>query len=73
MDDPSAAWPPRKYYTLTAAGDQRRDALAVEWIQLTQAVTELQSYLAVGTSTGGAQIILSSGADVGAATSDHDP
>ena len=69
----SAAGPPRKYYTLTAAGDQRRDALAVEWIQLTQAVTELQSYLAVGTSTGGAQIILSSGADVGAATSDHDP
>ena len=39
----SAAGPPRKYYTLTAAGDQRRDALAVEWIQLTQAVTELQS------------------------------
>ncbi len=57
----SDAGPPRKYYTLTTAGAERRDALAIEWAQLTQAVTELQSYLASGARHPGAEIIFANG------------
>jgi PadR family transcriptional regulator, regulatory protein PadR len=70
----AVAGPPRKYYMLTAAGIQRRDALSAEWIQLTQAMTELQSYLAAGTPTEGTPIDLGDGQpQVGAATAGHEP
>ena len=65
----SVAGPPRKYYALTAAGAQRRDALAAEWSQLMQAMTELQSYVPGGTRTLKARrSFLVAGLQVGAAT-----
>jgi len=68
----SVAGPPRKYYALTAAGAKRRDALAAEWSQLMQAMTELQSYLPDGAQADTAPITFGSGPQVGVATADYD-
>jgi PadR family transcriptional regulator len=68
----SVAGPPRKYYALTAAGVQRRDALAAEWSQLMQAMTELQSYVPDETRAESEPIVFGREPQVGVTSPEHD-
>lgn len=68
----SVAGPPRKYYALTATGAQRRDALAAEWSQLMQAMTELQTYVPDQAQAESEPIVFGRGRQVGVTSPEHD-